>query len=201
MSETMRDRCSIPGCTRHAHARGLCGPHYMWAQRHGTVKEHGKRTDPERCESLTRARFFRQTIPGEVHPIIGTRCLLWTGAPNKDGYGTFSLANPYRKVRANRMSWYLGHGSFPKECVLHKCDNRACVNVEHLFLGTVADNNMDMIRKGRCRRKVELDEVLQIRGLRANGVPLSVVGERFKITPKHVSKIGTGKAWSHVARR
>lgn len=78
-------------------------------------------------------------------------CWLWRGTILKDGYGAFKL--DHRTVRAHRMAWYLTHGEWPELLVLHRCDVRACVRPEHLFLGTARDNLQDASRKGRLGRK------------------------------------------------
>lgn len=76
-------------------------------------------------------------------------CWIWKGHKNKDGYGNFSIR---RKTSAShRYSWIFHKGEITKGMnVLHSCDNRYCVNPEHLFLGTQRDNMEDMIRKGRA---------------------------------------------------
>jgi hypothetical protein len=84
-------------------------------------------------------------------------CWLWTGSinlhPNKGGYGQIVLwqARGFRKrVKSHRLSWEIHFGKIPiGMCVLHKCDNRKCVNPKHLFLGTQLDNMRDRFSKGR----------------------------------------------------
>lgn len=76
-----------------------------------------------------------------LHP---SGCHRWTGA-SLDGYGIFM------KKRAHRYAWERVHGPIPPGMlVCHHCDNPGCVNVDHLFLGTHADNYNDMKRKGRA---------------------------------------------------
>ena len=80
-------------------------------------------------------------------------CWEWTGALNGSGYGSFCYNG--KTTNAHRVSWLIHNGSIPKgeghhgTCVLHKCDNRKCVNPDHLFLGSNADNIKDRESKGR----------------------------------------------------
>jgi hypothetical protein len=74
-------------------------------------------------------------------------CWLWKGRVNNKGYGHFDCESS--TVLAHRFSYRLAFGSYPSNCVLHKCDVRLCVNPDHLFSGTIGDNNRDMFRKGR----------------------------------------------------
>lgn len=80
-------------------------------------------------------------------------CWLWTRKPNPEGYGEIQ-SNPFGiKTRAHRLSYELFKGPIPNgKWVLHHCDVRHCVNPDHLYSGTAADNNRDTKLRGRtCR--------------------------------------------------
>ncbi len=93
-----------------------------------------------------RARFEKYTMP---EPNSG--CLLWVGAIDSRGYGHIKVNG--RIERAHRLALILGGQSVaPRAEVLHKCDNKVCVRVDHLILGTRQDNMDDMAKKKRGRR-------------------------------------------------
>lgn len=72
--------------------------------------------------------------------------LLWRGAINSDGYGSYRQGGKVRK--AHHVAYELMHGPIPADkVVMHTCDIRICM--EHLALGTQGDNVRDAIKKGR----------------------------------------------------
>lgn len=100
--------------------------------------------NPSKGEALSlRSRLSERSL---IEPNSG--CWIWEGASDERGYGR--IGSGKRVLRTNRASYASFIGSIPAGVhVLHKCDTPACVNPDHLFLGTHSENMRDCVRKGR----------------------------------------------------
>ena len=86
-----------------------------------------------------------------ANTIVDGECVVWSGYRHGGRYGRVRTGKT--KVGAHRVAWELVHGLIPAGLfVLHRCDNPPCVRIDHLFLGTPADNMRDMMEKGRSAR-------------------------------------------------
>jgi len=136
---------------------------------------------------------------------LETGCWNWTAYVSpRNGYGQIWAYR--RKWRVHRLSYILHRGEIPDGIdVCHHCDNRACVNPDHLFLGTRDDNMADMVAKGRqrpCigtkhgRAKITEADVIEIRAIQ--GIPHTKIAQQYGISKTQVSTIRAGKYWKHV---
>src|SRR3990167_5944059 len=103
---------------------------------------------PKRRCRKARRRFKDPFVKFNEYVKKTDNCWKWTHTKNIHGYGFVSHLG--KNTPAHRFSWILNNGKIPDGlCVLHKCDNRICVNPDHLFLGTLQDNISDKVSKGR----------------------------------------------------
>ena len=127
-------------------------------------------------------------------------CWVWMDNIGNHGYGQMrvgSLANRTRGIKtAHRISWEIHRGQIPSDtCVLHRCDNKSCVNPEHLFLGTNADNSRDMVKKGRAltgernpNAKITNAQVFHIRMMRGE-LTHRQIGKMFGVGRRCIGRI------------
>jgi HNH endonuclease len=130
-----------------------------------------------------------------------THCWLWMAATTK-GYGTFALAS--KQVQAHRIAYQITNGPIPdRMLVLHTCDTPACVNPNHLVIGTQSDNIKDMWERGRARggqgntqghpqptlRKLTME---QVRAIRASDRSISALARQYGVARVAIRKIKRG---------
>lgn len=127
-------------------------------------------------------------------------CVLWLGSRLPFGYGRISAGGKGgRLLIASRVAWELVHGPVPiGQCVLHRCDTPACVNVEHLYLGSHYDNVMDSVKRKRRALKLTPAKVRAIRKMLTAGVMQHEIATQFGICRPLVSSIKSGRRWKHV---
>ena len=187
--------CSVLHCDKAVFARGWCANHYRAWRVYGDPTKvvqkqvHGK--------SL-RERFFHYTKQS-------AGCWEWAGSKDANGYGRLNVGG--KPILASRASFLLHHGDVPAgKCVCHKCDNPGCVNPEHLFIGTQAENVADMHTKGRARKR-GLPGVTHhaakmtpeaVREIRAGGKSDAHWATHFGVSRATVHAIRTGKTWAHI---
>lgn len=147
-------------------------------------------------------RFWSKVAKGEG-------CWEWQAGRTPSGYGCFSTSHGRSGLsqRAHRAAWQLTYGPIPEGLrVCHACDNRACVRPDHLFLGTDAENQRDMVQKGRGRngtrngraRLTEVD-IPAIRERIASGELLASIASDYGVAPGTVWFIKTRRNWKHIA--
>jgi hypothetical protein len=128
-------------------------------------------------------------------PEPNTGCFLWLGALTKGdhGRGGYGLScHNGKQTTAHRVAWAMVNGPIPAGMLaLHRCDMRSCVNPDHIFLGTAADNTADMMKKVRNYVPVRLRdcEVDEIRRLYALGVTQPYLARMFRTRQQTVSRI------------
>ncbi len=159
------------------------------------------------------ARTLRERLRARLVPVGD--CLVWTGCLQSQGYGQLRVAGR-GAVYTHRLAWELDHGPIAEGLfVCHRCDNPPCCKPHHLFLGTRSDNIRDMVSKGRSHMqrepwrvqgarnpfaRLKENDVKEIIRLRASGLTLLAIAQRFGVSESTIHLIDVGKTWTHVPR-
>ena len=136
-------------------------------------------------------------------------CWPWRGALTVKGYARFPGRR--RTNRASRIAWELAHEEpVPRDkLICHTCDNRACVNPKHLYVGTALDNNRDRSRRGRWRggsppgersgqARLTAEQILEMRALHVLGHSYKSLGRKYGYSANSVRAIVLRRVWRHV---
>jgi len=134
---------------------------------------------------------------------------MWTASKNTSGYG--HIFKEGKLFASHRLSWVLHKGEIPVGmCVLHSCDNPACVNPKHLFLGTHFDNMRDMTEKGRSAHnngaasghaKLSEQDVHEIRALLDAGYEPDEISIGYGMSKSAIEHIKYRRSWGWLKRR
>ena len=132
-------------------------------------------------------------------------CWGWSGNI-KDGYGT--IKKDKQSIKIHRYIWEKTYGPIPDGLIIcHKCDNPPCSNIDHLFLGTHADNFKDMLSKKRQKgpiadknynTKLKKEDVYKIREFISSGMPLKEIAKLFGLNYCYMYSIKHRKTWAHL---
>jgi len=151
-------------------------------------------------KSIT-ARIAAKSKPGP------NGCVEWTGSLTAGGYGHIWYEGRLELV--HRVTYEIANGPIPKmeghhgACVCHRCDNRLCINPEHLFIGSHADNMADMMAKGRWKpirgaanphaklTEAQAEQIRSLRGIRSQ----REIAEMFGVSKTAVRYIQQGRLW------
>jgi hypothetical protein len=167
--------------------------------------KNSSRTPGSRLSNISITdRFWRGVIKSDDYT-----CWEWIKNKNAGGYGRISISG--KIISAHRLSWEIHFGPIPDDmCVCHHCDNRSCVNPNHLFLGTYKDNNNDMVSKGRhhpCigeknpKAKLKETDIATIIKLNKSGFDALTISRKYSVTSNNIRHIINGKSWKHLSRK
>jgi hypothetical protein len=145
-----------------------------------------------------------------------TPCVLWQGSVDRDGYGRMKRVRDGVRSTVAVHRWVmeevLGRQLRRDEVILHACDNPPCFRIDHLSVGSLADNNADMRAKGRgvpppinryegeCHpmAKLSVHQVRAIRGHYQSGLTTKTIAGMFDVSVSTVQRIVAGIGWKHI---
>lgn len=179
--------CSVRGCECKHYARGFCKKHHQWRWKRGLLP--AKESEMQRFWAKVARR-------GDDD------CWEWTGGRDSSGYGNFHANG---ELRAHRFSYKLHFGKIEDGAhILHKCNNKGCVNPRHLKAGTHQENMQDMaasgVQKGTRQKHAVISERIssKILDMLLAGKKQRDVAEEFGICRAVVASVASGASWGWV---
>ena len=193
--------CKIAGCGRKHSAKGFCTKHYRQFRVHGDPLANKQRiyTFKTRRETvdwiLNNSIFHRQT-----------NCLEFQGVLEAHGYGRICYKGEHILCHRFVLETDIGRKLKSSDYVCHKCHNRKCVNIDHLYLGNYQTNVDDMVKAKRhtlgirnAQAKLDEMDVVCIRALRKRtNLTMKEIGEKFDVALPTVADILKHRTWRHV---
>jgi hypothetical protein len=200
----IRPPCIIAECKNKHHGKGFCKKHWERYKKYGDplfVKASGRFSKFNNLQEKFESKFIKGS---------SDECWLWLGNIDKDGYGDFhayvGIPKKRRKFSAHRCSYrFYVNEKLDGFVVCHTCDNPACANPAHLFLGTPALNSLDMVNKNRSMKGVKNNKakltdrkVKIIKNLIAKDYNKKEIAKKFAVSESTIFAIAANKSWSHV---
>jgi hypothetical protein len=192
------DICCIKECNLPVVALGLCNKHWRRNKKFGSPAAVS-------CHSGSfRGLSAEERFAKSVAKTDG--CWLWKASKDKNGYGIFrgDLAG-VMFTRAHRFSYALHTGDLLVNMqALHTCDNPSCVNPDHLFSGTIADNMRDKAQKGRSRAPVgeqnghAILTERQVRRILKDPRPYAEIAAQYNVAASTIGSIKQRYSWKHI---
>lgn len=187
--------CSVDACSTGRYGRQpWCVKHYTRVKRYGDPSVSKINRSPDLLSRLA----DKSATDGECH--------VWTGHRTFEGYG--KVRWQARVYLSHRLMFEAHHGPIAAGLVVcHTCDNPPCLRLDHLFLGTDAENSHDRDRKGRQvalrgsrhgNSVLTEQQVREIRAAAAQGVPHTVIAANYQIVPSNVWSIVRRLTWKHI---
>jgi hypothetical protein len=148
------------------------------------------------------ARYQKTTLDSFMTHVEKTdSCWNWTSYKVKKGYGRIKISG--KNILAHRASYEYHIGKIPEgKLVCHTCDNRLCVNPDHLWIGTNDENQMDKASKGRSgKQKLTPNDAELIIKAVNDGFSRASIGFYFNIGRSQISHIITGRNYKFLCNQ
>lgn len=197
---TMTRKCTIEGCGQKHFGKGLCSKHYERVRRNGSTDMVTYVVDGDiDLRAVTRRRLERNSKR------VG-ECIEYTGTLEAAGYGTIQISR--KRTKAHRVSFELHNGPIPEGMMVrHKCDNRPCINPDHLVLGGQTENMADMVERGRSlpgerqpNAKLTDAQVVAILDRLKSGETQRSLSTEYGVSHTTIYEIAHNKRWTHIPR-